>query len=194
MTGRGGNPREDGNRTRRSTRTETPTEVARDPVFVSKDSHNLGVRHSWVPFEAMDPRTAALQAAEAEHVGPGDFRILDENASMLRPPVGRGFQVWKLQGRLARLERNAMNGDLEYAWGPIRRGCTPARSLICTPSLRGSAERAVGRFWKYPESPIMWATRPAWRPMPNWVSRPRRTSRSSFRSAGAKGAGAFLRG
>ena len=62
-------------------------EVAHDPVIVSKNFRNVEVDRGWVPNEALDPLTTALQAAQAERVDPGDFRTLGENASLLGPLI-----------------------------------------------------------------------------------------------------------
>ena len=58
----------------------------------------------------MDPLTSAPQAAMAVEVDPREFRALDENARLLRPLMGRGFQLWKLQ------ERPARNGKARREW------------------------------------------------------------------------------
>ena len=55
-----------------------------------------------IPGIAMDPPATAPKAAQGVAVGPGEFRALDGNGRLLRPLVGRGFQVWELGNRLAR--------------------------------------------------------------------------------------------
>ena len=72
-----------------------PTGVAHDPAFVIKSFQNLEAKHGWVPGEAMGPLAADLKAPKAGKVDPGEFRTPDEQARLLRPLVGRGFQVWK---------------------------------------------------------------------------------------------------
>ena len=89
-----------------------PTEFAHDPVSVAKNFRNLEVDHSWVRGKVMDPLTAALQAAQAGRVDPGDFRTLGENASLLRPLIWRGFKDWKLQKRIPR------DGNVCHDWRP----------------------------------------------------------------------------
>ena len=84
--------------------------IAHDPVSVSKNFRNLDAQHGWVPGRAMDPLTTSLKAAKAERVGPGGFRSLGENAGILRPLVGRGFQVWELP------EGSAWDGKEYHEW------------------------------------------------------------------------------
>ena len=50
----------------------------------------------------MDHLKSALKAGKAALIDPGEFRALDENARLLRPLVGREFQVWELRHRSAR--------------------------------------------------------------------------------------------
>ena len=64
-----------------------PTEVAHGPAFVPKSFRNLEGSHGWVLGKAMDSHTAALEAAKAGRVDPGDFRTLGENASLLGPLI-----------------------------------------------------------------------------------------------------------
>ena len=76
-----------------------------EPVFSQKNLRKEAANGGWV-----DVLTSALKAARATLVDPGDFRALDENARLLRPLIGRGFQVWELQPRLAR------NGKERHNW------------------------------------------------------------------------------
>ena len=87
-----------------------PTEVIHDPVFNQKNFRNTDANAGRVNGEAMNPPTSALKAARATLVGPGESRPLGENARLLRPLVGRGFQVRELQSRLAR------NGKEYHNW------------------------------------------------------------------------------
>ena len=66
----------------------------------------------------MDPLANALMAAIATSVDPGELRALVENAALLRPLRGRGFQVWELAYRVAR------SGKLRHYWrlGPYASG------------------------------------------------------------------------
>ena len=75
--------------------------VNRDPVFNPGNFRDRAADSGWVAGNAMDPLTSALEAARAVVVDPGEFRTLDENAWVLRPLVGRGFQVWGLKNRPA---------------------------------------------------------------------------------------------
>ena len=79
-----------------------PTEVNRDPGRNQKNFCKQDANFGWVTGTAMGPLTAALNAAHAALVGPEEFRALGENASSLRPLVGRDFQAWDLPPRLAR--------------------------------------------------------------------------------------------
>ena len=72
--------------------------------------HGSEASHGWATGEAMDPPSSALKAARNAKVDPGDFRTLDENAQMLRPLVGRRFQVWELK------ERASRNSTARHDW------------------------------------------------------------------------------
>ena len=94
----------------------------------------------------MGPLTTALKAAKAERVDPEDFRAPRENASLLRPLIGRGFQVWRLQERIAR------DGNVSHDWpqgvrpGPNASGAYSQRvfDLGAThPGIRGAGFREV---------------------------------------------------
>ena len=56
------------------------------------------------------PHTTALKAADAKSVDPGEFRTLGEDASPLRPLVGRDFQVWESKPPIAR------GGKMRHNW------------------------------------------------------------------------------
>ena len=75
----------------------------------------------------MDPLTSAPQAAMALEVDPREFRALDENARLLRPLMGRGFQLWKLQERPARNGKARREWRLEARLGPHASGVYPQR-------------------------------------------------------------------
>ena len=101
----------------------------------------------------MDPFAASLEAAEAVLVGPGEFRALDENASLLRPLVGRGFQVSGPQGRAAR------NGKLRHEWrlgarlGPNASGIHPQKVPdvdATSPGIRKAGFRGVMEVLRCP--------------------------------------------
>ena len=79
-----------------------PTEVNHDPVCNPKKFWPKAADEGWVTGTAMDPLATAVKAARAKLVGPGEFRALEENAPLLRPLLGSGFQVWELPNRLAR--------------------------------------------------------------------------------------------
>ena len=72
-----------------------PAEVIRDPVSNPKNFWNANANEGWIAGPASDPLTEALQAARATRVNPGEFRALGEDVSLLRPLVGRDFQVWE---------------------------------------------------------------------------------------------------
>ena len=71
---------------------------------------------------AMDPITSALKAAGATVVDPGEFRTPDENTRLLRPLVGRGFQVWELLNRLARERKQRHDWRSGVRLGPYASG------------------------------------------------------------------------
>ena len=78
-----------------------PTEVNHDPVC-NQNFRKQDANDGWVQGTAVDPLAAALNAAHATLMDPEEFRALGENASSLRPLVGRVFQAWELPPRLAR--------------------------------------------------------------------------------------------
>ena len=86
----------------------------------------------------MDPLTTALNAAKAVRVDPGECRTLRANARLLRPLIGRGFQVWELQEKLAR------DGKVCHVWrlgvrlGPIASEVSSQR-VDLDAALRGFA-------------------------------------------------------
>ena len=80
----------------------SPAAVTHYPVFVSENFLNLDASYGWVEGGAMDPLTAAIKAAKAVQVDPGESRTRDESANTLRPITGRGFEAWKLRERSAR--------------------------------------------------------------------------------------------
>ena len=90
--------------------TGNPAKVVRDPVFITKNSRNLEAKHGEAAGKAMDPSTTALKVGGATRVDPGEFRTSGENASLLRPLAGRGFQVWDLP------ERQARDGKVRHSW------------------------------------------------------------------------------
>ena len=79
--------------------------------------------------------TTALKAAKADRVCPGEFRTLDENASLLCPLVVRGFQVWRLPERQARVGKECHEWRLGARPGPNASGAYPKRvfDLDATP-------------------------------------------------------------
>ena len=79
-----------------------PTEVIHDPAFYQKNFWNKDANDGWVTGTAMDPLTAASKAAHTTLVDPGEFRTLGDDASLLRPLVGRDFQVGELPAQKAR--------------------------------------------------------------------------------------------
>ena len=79
-----------------------PTIGVRDKIFVSKNFWNLDADHGWVTGNPVEPLTRALILAGAVRVDDADFRALDSNSGLLRPPVGRDFLARSLPGRKAR--------------------------------------------------------------------------------------------
>ena len=70
----------------------------------------MAADYGWVTRAATVPLASALKAAKAAPVDPGEFRTLDENAHLMMPLVGRGFQARELKDRVAR------NGNLSRDW------------------------------------------------------------------------------
>ena len=89
-----------------------PTEVIRDPVFNPENFWNAAGNDGWATGNETDLRVTALKAAQAVAVDPREFRAFGENACLLRPLVGRGFQVWELKNRAARDGKMRHNGRL----------------------------------------------------------------------------------
>ena len=70
----------------------------------------------------MDPLATALKAARATLVDPGEFRALDETATLLRPLPGPGFRVWELLNRLVHDRKQRRNWRLGARLGPHASG------------------------------------------------------------------------
>ena len=86
-----------------------PADVLHGPVFY-RNFWDRAANDCWATETAMDPLTTASKAADSRLVGPSEFRASDEDASLLRPPVGRYFQVWELKPRLA------PDGKMRHNW------------------------------------------------------------------------------
>ena len=99
-----------------------PTEVIHGPALNQKNFWNKDANDGWVTGTAMDPLAAAFKAAQAGIVDPGEFRTLGENAALLRPPVGRDFQVWALKPRLARDGEKCHNWRMGVRFGATASG------------------------------------------------------------------------
>ena len=85
-------------------------EVIRGPVSSSENFLNSEASHGWVTRAGMDPLTAALEAAKAVMVCPGECRTLHESACLHRALTGRGFPEQELK------ERAARNGQTRHDW------------------------------------------------------------------------------
>ena len=130
-----------------------PTGVIRDPVFAPENFLNLEAPHGWVTGETMGPLTPALKAARAVKVDPGEFRTLDEKANLLRPLMGRGFHLWKLQDRHARKGKASHEWRLAARLGPSASGAYSIRvfDLDATPpGIRRAGFREVLEFLRPP--------------------------------------------
>ena len=112
-----------------------PTEVIHDPVFNRENFWNKAANDGCVAGYAMDRLAAALKAAQAVVVDPGEFRTLDEDARLLRSLVGRGFQVWEPKNRPARDGKCAIIGVWACVLGPVHRGSFLKWFLIWTPPI-----------------------------------------------------------
>ena len=102
---------------------------------------------------AIGPLAAALTAAKAVLVGPGEFRTLDENTRFLRPLVGRGFQVWELKGRAARDAKARREWRLGVRLGPNASGIHPQMIFdldATTPGIRKADCREVMKVLRCP--------------------------------------------
>ena len=105
---RGRNQRAYCTRTRRSTQTGI---LPRLPMARSSYRRtSVTWTYDMVGYRVRRRLTTTLKAAKAERVGPGGFRSLGENAGILRPLVGRGFQVWELP------EGSAWDGKEYHEW------------------------------------------------------------------------------
>ena len=63
----------------------------------------------WIAGSALDPLTVASKVARAKRVDPEEFRTLSGDVSLLRPLVGRDYQVWELPVRKARDSKTCLN-------------------------------------------------------------------------------------
>ena len=62
-----------------------PANVARDPIFVSKNYREIDADHGWVTGDPMEPPAKALTLAGTVGADAGDFRALDADSGLLRP-------------------------------------------------------------------------------------------------------------
>ena len=83
----------------------------------------------------MEPHTGALTVASAECVNAGEFRALDATSILLRPLVGRDFQIWPLPERKACDGKQCREWRLGVRLGPNASGELPQRiyDLAATP-------------------------------------------------------------
>ena len=79
-----------------------PALLARDTIFASGNYRVLDADQGWVTGDLMEPLTRALTVAGAGRADAGEFRALDANSGLLRPPFGQGVQDWSLPERRAR--------------------------------------------------------------------------------------------
>ena len=99
-----------------------PTGVSNDPELNPENFRQRAANDGWVAGAATDPLAAALKAARATPVGPGEIRTLDGNAALLRPLLGRGFQIWELPHRSARDGKQCPNWRFGSRRGPDASG------------------------------------------------------------------------
>ena len=120
---------------------DNPTGVIRDTVSNSKNVLNLEASHGRATGTEMGPRTAALKAAKAVMVGPGEFRALDDHARLLRPLFSR-----ELKGRTACSGEACRDWRLGVRLGPNAPGIYSQRVSdldATTPGIRKAGFREV---------------------------------------------------
>ena len=90
-------------------------------------ARNLATKHGWITGGATEPLTKALAIAGAELVDTGESRTLGENASLIRPLVGRDFQVRASPVMQARDGKECQEWRLGAGLGPNASGAYPRR-------------------------------------------------------------------
>ena len=131
----------------------SPTGAIHDRVFNPKNFRNKAADEGLATGTATDPLTSALKAARATLVDRGEFRTLDVNASLLRPLVGRGFQVWELPNRLAADGNQCRNRRLGARLGPHASGIHPRMVFdldAAPPGIRKAGFRETMEALRYP--------------------------------------------
>ena len=111
--------------------------------------------------------------------GPFLFRTPGENASLLRPLIGRNFKVWALPERPAREGQGRHQWRLGVRLGPNAPGAFTLRvlDLGATPAwIRGAGFREVLKSFRSPGQVG---------PTPSWAFQSWRTRRLNFCSADA---------
>ena len=124
----------------------------------------------------MDPLTPAHKAAKAAQVDPGEFRTLNEKTNMLSPPVGRGYQAWKLQEHSARIGKARHDWRPGVRLGPNSSGVYPRRVFDLDAPPAAIRKAGFGGVMKVLRSPGQVGYPPKWDKWDNWASRSRRTS------------------
>ena len=87
-----------------------PRDVARGPIFASKNYRNFGPKHGWVTGAPLAPLRTALTLAGARRVDATEFRSLNGDFELERPLVNRDCTAWELP------ERKACVGKEYHEW------------------------------------------------------------------------------
>ena len=138
----------------------------------------------------MDPLTPALKVAHATFVGPGVFRTLGENVSLLRPLVGRDFQAWGSKPRLADDGTLRRNWRLGVRLGAAASGVYSQWVSDLDANPPASARRDSAKSWESCAAPVRWVNRRASPPTPIRAFPSWRTIRPKCLLADARGQGA----
>ena len=94
----------------------------------------------------MEPLTEASKVARANLVDPGECRTLSEDAPLLRPLVGRDFQVWELPAHNARDGKTRRNWRLGVRLGAAASGVYSQRVSdldAASPGIRKAGSREM---------------------------------------------------
>ena len=72
-----------------------PSDIMRDPVFMSANFRSLEPAHGWVHGAAFEPLRDALKAAGACRVEQHEIRTLGASLQMERSILNRDFTDWR---------------------------------------------------------------------------------------------------
>ena len=154
-----------------------PTDVIREPIFVSENYRNIGSKHSYATGAPLEPLTSALTLANAQRVNAPEFRTLGGNFQLERPPANRDFRAWELPRRNARVGEDCNEWLLGVILGVSASGVSASGFPTCPQHPREFERQPFGRLWKSSVTVAKWAIYPAKRPMSDRDFRPWPTSR-----------------